>query len=101
MNQVQGILDRLKKIEGDVAALAENQTATKWHTPADVAKILRVSSSTIYNLVERGLLRCHRIGVGRGAIRVNDEQLREYLKSTEVKQVASSVLELRHIRLPS
>jgi hypothetical protein len=55
----------------------------------------------VYSLVEQGLLRCHRIGMKRGTIRITEEQLQEFLKATEVKPASSVPSELRHIRLPS
>ena len=52
-------------------------------TVKQAAERLRVSLSTIYNLVESGRLHCHRIGLGRGAVRITEDQLQAYLKSTE------------------
>ena len=40
----------------------------------EVAERLRVSSSTVYNLVEEGRIACYRIGKGRGSIRFSEEQ---------------------------
>ena len=71
------------------------------HTVGEIAKRLKVSCSTVYSLVEQGLLRCHRIGMKRGTIRITEEQLQEFLKATEVKPASSVPSELRHIRLPS
>ena len=70
-------------------------------TVAEVAKRLKVSCSTVYSLVEQGLLHCHRIGLKRGTIRVTEDQLHAYLKSTEVMPSSSAPAELRHIRVPS
>ncbi|MDR3620462.1 MAG: helix-turn-helix domain-containing protein [Paludisphaera borealis] len=48
------------------------------------AERLEVSASTIYALVAAGRLRCVRIGLGRkGAIRILDEHLEEYLRGSE------------------
>jgi excisionase family DNA binding protein len=71
------------------------------YTVEEIANKLKVSCSTVYSLVEQGLLRCHRIGVKRGTIRVTEEQLQEFLTTTEVKPTSSAPSELRHIRLPS
>jgi excisionase family DNA binding protein len=54
-------------------------------TVNDVARRLRVSPSTVYNLVEGGHISCHRIGRGRGAIRFTEEQVQEFMHTCEVK----------------
>jgi len=52
-------------------------------TVSEIAKKLRVSLASAYALVESGQLSCYRIGMGRGTIRVSEEQLQEYLKPAE------------------
>ena len=47
----------------------------------DTAERLNVSESCVYQLVEAGKLACHRIGIGRGAIRISEEDIRQYLES--------------------
>lgn len=42
----------------------------------DIAKLLKVSLSLVYRLVERGELQSYRIG---GAVRISKEQLEAYL----------------------
>jgi excisionase family DNA binding protein len=54
-------------------------------TVNEVAQQLRVSRSTIYSLVERGLMSCHRIGTGRGSIRFSDEQVEAFLQACRVE----------------
>lgn len=49
--------------------------------PREVAARLSVSLSTVYGLVESGKLACHRIGRRRGAVRVSEDDLRDYLAS--------------------
>lgn len=49
--------------------------------PKQVSDRLNVSLSTVYGLVESGRLGCHRIGQGRGAIRVSEDDLRAYLQA--------------------
>lgn len=44
---------------------------------------LEVSAATVYGLVSAGKLRCHRVGLGRGAIRISDEHLAEFLAGAE------------------
>ena len=56
---------------------------SKFLTVSEVAERLNVSAATVYNLVERDRLAHHRIGIGRGAVRVSEEQLRAYLESTQ------------------
>ena len=48
-------------------------------TVKEVARRLRVSASLVYQLVDSGKLGCHRIGNGRGAIRIRPEDVDEYL----------------------
>jgi excisionase family DNA binding protein len=50
-----------------------NQAATR----------LETSKTTVYALVAAGKLRCFRVGVGRGCIRIAEEHLAEYLKRAE------------------
>ena len=50
-------------------------------TVKDTAERLNVSARVVYDLVERGLLRCQRVGVGRGTIRIAPEDLESYLRS--------------------
>ena len=47
-------------------------------TVKETAEALSVSPSLIYRLVSAGALRCFRIG--RGALRISEEQLLEYLE---------------------
>ncbi len=49
-------------------------------TVKEVARRLRFSASLVYQLVDSGKLGCHRIGNGRGAIRIRPEDVDEYLK---------------------
>ena len=46
-----------------------------------VAEQLNVSESIVYALINGGQLAHHRIGVGRGTIRVSNEDLEAYLAS--------------------
>ncbi len=48
-------------------------------TVKKVARRLRVSASLVYQLVDSGRLGCHRIGNGRGAIRIRPKDVDEYL----------------------
>jgi excisionase family DNA binding protein len=70
----------------------------------EVAKRLDVSTSLVYSLIASGKLRHLRVGMGRGCIRINEEQMAEYLRAAEpVKGTAPSPapgFKLRHLRLP-
>ena len=44
-------------------------------TVKQVAQRLNVSPSIVYQLLDSGRLSCHRIGKGRGTIRINESDL--------------------------
>jgi len=48
-------------------------------TVREVAEILRVSPSLVYQLVEASKLACHRIGSRHGAIRISAADVDDYL----------------------
>ena len=62
----------------------------------DVAKRLEVSKSTVYALIDAGKLRCTRHGLGRGAIRISEEQLAAYLETANGRQVRER---LKHLTM--
>lgn len=71
----------------------------------DVVQRLNVSQSTVYALIESGRLPSHRVGCGRGAVRVSEDDLHAYLiscrteqKITEPRRAVPRV-KLRHLRL--
>ncbi|MFN0196148.1 MAG: helix-turn-helix domain-containing protein [Planctomycetaceae bacterium] len=75
-------------------------------TVQDVAKQLRISPSSVYLLVESGQLAHVRIGARRGAIRISEEDLTEYLtehhqgRSTErATPLPVTRVTLKHIKL--
>lgn len=49
---------------------------TKYYTPKEVAKLLRVNERTVLNLIAAGELKAHRVG---RQYRISQEQLDEYL----------------------
>jgi excisionase family DNA binding protein len=63
-------------------------------TVQDIAQQLRVSSSLVYGLISAGKIPCHRIGRGRGAIRVRRDDLDRFLDGCRVEK------ELPDRRLP-
>lgn len=50
-------------------------------TVEDVAKLLKVSTATVYELVSDRLIACYRIGTRKGAIRFTEEQVEQYLSA--------------------
>jgi excisionase family DNA binding protein len=69
----------------------------------EAARILDVSPSLVYALVAEGRLRHYRIGKGRGAIRIPDEAIAEFLRCVEVAPAPPLVQVkkvFRHVRLP-
>jgi excisionase family DNA binding protein len=58
-------------------------------TVKEVARRLRVSQSLVYQLVDTGRLGCHRIGNGRGAIRMRPEDVTNYLQSCRAEANSS------------
>ncbi len=65
-----------------------------------VAARLACSQATVYSLIASGRLRHYRIGTGRGAIRVSEEQIAEFLSGAESRTAAapSSPVKLRHLQ---
>lgn len=55
-------------------------------TVKDVAARLNVSVNCVYQLVNTGKLRCYRIGVGRGAIRVDESDVSGFLEKSCVER---------------
>lgn len=70
---------------------------------ADVARRLNISSSLVYQMIEKGELPFHRIGNGRGTLRFDPEDITEYLRSHRISKthvVKSAVkLNLKHVHL--
>lgn len=71
-------------------------------TVRDVARKLNLSRSSIYELINRGRLTCHRVGCGRGVIRISEDDLQTYLTSCRSEPVAkpsvASRVKLKHLR---
>ena len=51
-------------------------------TVKDVAERLNIAPSTVYSLLSQNKLRCYRIGLGRGTIRVSEDDLSVFLAGT-------------------
>jgi excisionase family DNA binding protein len=73
-------------------------------TVNEVSERLKVSQAIVYALIERGKIGCHRIGIGRGTIRISEADLGTYLESCH-SQVPDAPApkrkrgKLKHIRL--
>lgn len=68
----------------------------------EVAERLQVSDSIVYGLVEAGKLIAHRIGLGRGAIRISEDDFQAYLDSCRVEresQAKPRKSKLKHLKL--
>ena len=50
-------------------------------TVKEVAKLLRVSGRIVYQLVGEGRLGHHRVGNGRGSVRIRPKDVEDYLQS--------------------
>ncbi len=53
------------------------------YTVHETAERLKCSSALVYALCAEGRLKHHRLGLGRGTIRITEEQLLQFLKETE------------------
>ena len=66
---------------------------------------LELSQTTVYALVAAGKLRCYRVGVGRGQIRIAEEHIAEYLGKAESRPMQPTasppprVPRLKHVRV--
>jgi excisionase family DNA binding protein len=69
-------------------------------TVAEVAKRLSVSRNTVYQLVQRGDLVAHRVGLGRGAVRVTPEELDAFLARSRQAPPPPVAQKRRSARLP-
>ncbi len=67
-------------------------------TVKEVSTMLRVSPSLVYGLVDSGKLSCFRIGKGRGAIRISQSDLENFLINSQQSPPAPQD-QLRHPKL--
>lgn len=75
-------------------------------TVKEAAERLNVSEKTVRNLLKTGRIGHHRIGAGRGVIRISEEALDRHLVECEVRESGSPTSprrqerrQLRHIKL--
>ena len=62
-------------------------------TVKEVAESLRISRGSVYELVKQGRLGVHRVGSGRGTIRVAETDLSAYLascRSGKIREIRES-----------
>ena len=88
---------------GERVVDAEASPSSELLTVQDVARRLKCSRALIYVLCEKGQLRHHWFGVGRGTIRVSESDLELFLQAAHVEpqRVApASPVVFKHIRLP-
>jgi excisionase family DNA binding protein len=71
-------------------------------TVTQVAERLSCSAALVYQLCADGRIAHHRLGLGRGTIRITEDGLSEYLLKTHntTTQPAKTLVGLKHIRLP-
>ena len=72
-------------------------------TVRKAAERLEVSQSTVYALIAAGKLKCHRVGVGRGCIRIHEDHIAAYLAAGEQTALtpppAVRTFQPRHIKI--
>ncbi len=77
-----------------------NEQPPKLLTVAETADRLRCSRALVYQLCERGRLPHHRLGVGRGTIRVSESDIESYLEQSRVEAPPLQPrAPLKHLRL--
>ena len=86
--------------------MTQNNTPSPMLTVREVARILHVSPSLVYQLVETRKLASHRIGNRNGAIRIAPSDLDNYLARCRAEQEADqsslrrpSRAQLKHLKL--
>ena len=72
-------------------------------TAQNAANRLQVGRTTLYELLRSHKLAHHRVGTGRGSIRIRQEDLERYLDSCRVtdeeRTRSAAPLKLKHLRL--
>jgi excisionase family DNA binding protein len=74
-------------------------------TVRQAAARLEVCQATVYALIAAGKLRCLRLGLKRGCIRITEDHICEYLHGAESKPCSSPrttpAFRFKHIRVKS
>jgi len=102
MNLAQ-VFENFRKITDDIPAailavgsiLTSQQIEAKSLTVKDASKLLNVSADAVYQMCDSGTLKHHRIGAGRGTIRI----LSADLVDCKTKQLNGAHLPLRVLLL--
>jgi excisionase family DNA binding protein len=68
-------------------------------TVKQAAARLEVSQATVYALVAAGKLGCYRVGLGRGAIRITEVHIAEFLTSAEPTRKEAPAPAVHQVRL--
>ncbi len=68
-------------------------------TVKQTSRRLAVSEATVYALISSGKLACHRVGVGRGVIRISDANVTDYLESTRSQPAGKPTSRIHRPRL--
>lgn len=74
---------KVKELQGELDLLKGKEHTL---TVKEAAQRMKTSTHTIYGLVEQGRLRCQRIGIGRGTIRIRPYDL-DQITSKEVSPI--------------
>jgi excisionase family DNA binding protein len=71
------------------------------HRVKETAGILSVTQATVYAMVAAGKLKCYRVGVGRGTIRISDDHIATFLSGAEPKSAPTPLRQprVKHFRL--
>ena len=68
-----------------------------------VAELLGVSPSLVYQIVEAGKIPFHRVGIGRGSIRFQHEDVRGYIETCRIEKTQQNrkplQMRLKHIKI--
>jgi excisionase family DNA binding protein len=80
---------------------ANHEAVQAMMTVRQVADRLQCSVGLVYALCAGGYLKHHRLGIGRGTIRVTEVQLQRFIDSTTITVSSPPPVALKHIRLPS
>ena len=67
-------------------------------TIEDVRKRLKVAASTVYQLCKEGRMPHHRIGSGRGTIRISEPDLHQFME--DCRSTPRLPTGLKHLRSP-
>jgi excisionase family DNA binding protein len=83
-----------------IVASANASEQSKLLTVAETAERLRCSRALVYQLCESGKLPHHRLGLGRGTIRVSQTDIELFLEQSRVKAPPPQPrLPMKHLRL--